>query len=662
MTSGWFAQAVQPTLPQVAFEWTLFGTAILFFVAGAIACKRQNIWIANRFGKFAVPLAAAFAFALSCGYVRTYLHGQPRIIDATTYYLQAASLARGNLGLELPGPTQWYGGRFLFPMVNGKLTGIFPIGYPVVLSLGFRIGAPMLVGPTLALLIVLMTSQLGKEVASHLHDDESVAKKTGLAAALLSACCICLRYHTADTMSHGLSALLMTASCLGLLRMCKGGTGQAWLTGVFFALTTAFLGYTRPVSTLPLIAVALSLVLTKQSRRGALVGLVGFAILMLPLLLLHRFQTGSATTNMQTAYYAASDYPFGCFRYGFGKGVGCRFEHGDYVSHALPDGYTLLAAIKALGRRVWMHLGDATNGLAPLAACCILAILWRLRKQAGATARRQAPRLTPRRYSARVVLFAVIVLQALAYVPFYFDGNYPGGGGRFLADILPLEHVLLATILVPRHVPDQLARWRERSLAPTLMFASVMLFGFCLHHARHHRQLRDRDGGYAWAPPVPSACEMVFVEGDHAFNTQLAEHIAPHPWSTESEYPPPVRRLRGDRFDLLVLGTLPPSSLHHACVLQDGIYRTYRGPTPPDRDQYRPNSYWPLRTENGSAVPCDKGPGCLRLVPHEGGPMRARFCKPNVGLARDASTSPAQAQPCRTLELWSEILIEQSIE
>jgi len=30
----------------------------------------------------------------------------------------------------------------------------------------------------------------------------------------------------------------------------------------------------------------------------------------------------------------------------------------------------------------------------------------------------------------------------LAYVPFYFDGSYPGGGARLFADVLPLEHVL----------------------------------------------------------------------------------------------------------------------------------------------------------------------------------------------------------------------------
>ncbi len=42
---------------------------------------------------------------------------------------------------------------------------------------------------------------------------------------------------------------------------------------------------------------------------------------------------------------------------------------------------------------------------------------------------------------------ALVLLQVLAYAPFYFDGDYPGGGARFFADILPLEHVLVGLAL-----------------------------------------------------------------------------------------------------------------------------------------------------------------------------------------------------------------------
>ena len=47
----------------------------------------------------------------------------------------------------------------------------------------------------------------------------------------------------------------------------------------------------------------------------------------------------------------------------------------------------------------------------------------------------------------RVLFFGCLGFM-LAYAPFYFDGSYPGGGARLFADLLPLEHVLLAIALV----------------------------------------------------------------------------------------------------------------------------------------------------------------------------------------------------------------------
>ncbi len=79
------------------------------------------------------------------------------------------------------------------------------------------------------------------------------------------------------------------------------------------------------------------------------------------------------------------------------------------------------------------------------------------------------------------LLGAGIVLQALAYVPFYFDGDYPGGGARFLCEAIPF-----CQILVARAALDLRVGW----LAPLLALA-----GFALHARRGHEALRDREGG-----------------------------------------------------------------------------------------------------------------------------------------------------------------------
>jgi hypothetical protein len=103
----------------------------------------------------------------------------------------------------------------------------------------------------------------------------------------------------------------------------------------------------------------------------------------------------------------------------------------------------------------------------------------------------------------------VIAAQVLAYLPFYYDGNYPAGGARMFADVLPLEHLLLAAWLAP--LP-----WR--SLAGPLA-----LVGFALHTAYDHALLGAREGGRPYFEPgVIEAAGvrrgLVFVPSDHGFN------------------------------------------------------------------------------------------------------------------------------------------------
>src|SRR5207244_2669101 len=83
--------------------------------------------------------------------------------------------------------------------------------------------------------------------------------------------------------------------------------------------------------------------------------------------------TGSAFTSAQSAYYAASDGPPGCFRYGFGRGVGCLIEHGDFVRAGLEGGFGPVAALFTTGRRLAYHLGDVAN-FEPLALLVLVPV------------------------------------------------------------------------------------------------------------------------------------------------------------------------------------------------------------------------------------------------------------------------------------------------
>ncbi|MEO7331365.1 MAG: hypothetical protein ABI193_22505, partial [Minicystis sp.] len=421
-------------LPRDPAPWIALLLAPLVFVAA-------RAWLrpAPRHARFLLGASLA-ALALSAAYVVVYLRGGPRIIDATSYFLEARALAEGHLAWPLREPASATLGRFLLrseTTEGAAVAVIFPPGYPALLALGFLLHAPMAVGPLLAAALVIATFALADALArSPALAAPARALSIPRLAAALSVSCAALRYHTADTMSHGLAALCFTLA-LGLtfraLDTDAQRSSKRAFTLVFAAgLAAGLLLATRPVSALALVAVLALTFLTlgralPRARRLALFALLlAGALPGIALLLAHqRAATGALGLSSQRLYYALADGPPGCFRYGFGAGIGCLGEHGDFVRHNLPEGYGALQAAATTLRRLKLHLVDPASFE-----------LWGLLVPLGAA-------LGFRELKVRL-LAAAIVAQILAYAPFYFDGNYPGGGARFFADLLPLEHVLLA--------------------------------------------------------------------------------------------------------------------------------------------------------------------------------------------------------------------------
>ena len=419
------------------------------------------------------PILAASAALLSAGYIAFYLRGGPRIVDATSYYLQARAMAAGHFAFPVPEPLASFNGRFLLARGSSSLSVIFPPGYAAVLALGFLVHAPLLVGPLLALLLVLTTYALGFELGGR--------SEVAAVAAALSVLCAALRYQTADTMSHGLCALLLSAAALSALRR------TSWYA-LSSGLCIGWLIATRPVSGVVGLLLALCLIERKPRR------LLCFAAGLLPgvalLLVCQGAATGSYWSSTQLAYYALADGPPGCFRYGFGRGIGCLFEHGEYVRARLPNGYGLREAAAVTLRRLAVHSIDIANA-APLSLLCLVGA-W----QARADHRVRA-------------IFGACLAMMLAYAPFYFDASYPGGGARLFADVLPLEHVLLALALVR-------LQWQPFALP-------LSLLGFAVHGSFAHRALADREGGRPMFEPAVLTRAgvshgLVFVDTDHGFD------------------------------------------------------------------------------------------------------------------------------------------------
>jgi hypothetical protein len=567
------------TSPYLGFGLPPDAVSVAALVAAALLLVARKTPLAERVqrldDRLVVGALALVAALLSAGYVACYLRGGPRIIDATSYYLEARALSQGKLAFDVPWPTGSFRGRFLVPASSEghPLAVLFPPGYPALLALGFLARAPLAVGPLLAAALVWATYFLARELTGR----RDVARL----AAALSVVCAALRYHTADTMSHGLAALLV---CVGFIGARRGGLALG-LSG----LALGWLFATRPLTAFATLPLCFAIALRHRAR----------ALFILPalvpgvaLLVAHQHAaTGSFWESSQLRYYSLADGPPGCFRLGFGEGIGCLFEHGDFVRKNLASGRGPLEALLVTARRLRVHAIDVANFellalLVPIAAL-------RLRRQPGVPA-----------------LGLGVLSVVLAYALFYFDGSYPGGGARFYADVLPLEHVLLALAALELRV--------ARYLVPSA------LAGFALHGVFGHAALRDREGGRPMFEPRVLAEAgvrrgLVFVETDHGFSLGHDPGVS-DPWQR-----PLVARRRGDARDVLLWERFgrPPAYLYR---FEPGSPASLGTVAPyPLKDlsslRFEAEAEWPALVVSGGFAhpdhhpnPCVSGGRGLRLV------------------------------------------------
>ncbi len=525
------------------------GLGLVLLAAGILGRARCRAWLVRGSSVWWVGSCALLAALLSAGYVAYFLRGGPRIIDATSYFLEARALAAGKLAFAIPEPTGSFRGRFSVFGPAG-LAVIFPPGYPLALALGFRLGAPLAVGPLLAALLVAATYRAAKEL--------ELGELTARVAAVLSLLCAALRYHTADTMSHGLSALLLVVSVTAALRPAPRRV-------VLAGLLSGWLCATRPMTGIVAVAIIGMLVTLRSAPRRRLLLLVTTVASLVPGLALiacyQRAATGSFFHSTQLAYYALADGPPGCFRWGFGAGIGCRFEHADFVRKHLEHGFGLTSALYVTGERLLWHAFDIVN-VAPLAVL-VPWFSWNARDNRGV------------RWAA-----ATILLVILAYLPFYFPGSYPGGGSRLLADVLPLEHVLLA---------GALTRLGLAAVTPGLV-----LLGFALSTVHAHLALREREGG---RPMFDSRLVadahvthgLVWVETDHGFA------LGHDPAAQDPKTSVVVARFRGDAHDRALWEELGrPASFRYGYSIATGSSSLIKFAPPAAAWRWEAEAEWPL--------------------------------------------------------------------
>ncbi len=318
-----------------------------------------------------VGVCAATAAGISAWAAHAAMRDQPLSIDAGIYLLQARALAHGHLGLIAPHPIQAFGDRFLLEGPDHELYGIFPPGWPLAIAPFVLVGAPMLVGPAVAVALVLAQASLGRAVG-HAAGDEDGGELATRVSLLLSLASIGRALETADLLSHAFVAVLATLAVAGALELGATDPGARRSRGRargWALLVGACVGWVLASRLLDGVVLAMAVAGVLAWRRRAWSAAFWLAAGASPFLVLllaeQHAATGSWLTPTQTLYFARSDWPSTCHRLGFGADVGCTVEHPGPTSRLGGDGYDLHDALRITRERAGA-LGEDLLGWSPL--------------------------------------------------------------------------------------------------------------------------------------------------------------------------------------------------------------------------------------------------------------------------------------------------------
>jgi 4-amino-4-deoxy-L-arabinose transferase-like glycosyltransferase len=275
------------------------------------------------FDRFALALSLLTILATLWVTVNIF-ESLPHIEDEMAYTWQAKVIAHGQITVPSPECTNC----FLVPFVvdhNGLRFGKYPLGWPVVLSFGERLGARDWVNPILAGWSIWLLYRLGKK----LFDE-----RTALLAAILAASSPFLWMNSGSYLAHPWSLFLTLCLALAWLdTFSNSARVPRRLTATVAALCIGLLALTRPLTavgvSLPFIIHALwKLVRGDRETRLTVLYIGTLAGIVTATHLLWQFTvTGNALLNPYTLWWPYDQI-------GFGPGVGLQ-EGGYQLQHAL---------------------------------------------------------------------------------------------------------------------------------------------------------------------------------------------------------------------------------------------------------------------------------------------------------------------------------------
>ena len=287
--------------------------------------------------------------------------GLAQLEDEYAYLWQARLIADGQI--SMPSPPEAEG--FFIPFVidyQGRRFGKYPLGWPVVLSLGVIVGVRWLVNPLLAGLAVWLTFRLGQKL---------LGDRIGLLAAALTVVSPLFLTYTGSLLSHILGLVLSLFFALAWLdALDEQNLTRGWLPTLSAGFSLGLLALTRPWTALGVALpfgvdglVRLGRDSTLVRKRIISIGLIAIVITSLHFLWQYAL-TGDALTNPYTLWWHYD-------RVGFGINHGPR-----EMGHTLRQGWlNTRHSLILVGRDLfgWGQLG--AGWLLPLLG------LWKLRRR-----------------------------------------------------------------------------------------------------------------------------------------------------------------------------------------------------------------------------------------------------------------------------------------
>lgn len=241
----------------------------------------------------------------------------PHIEDEFTYVWQAQAIANGSA--VLPSPP--FPSSFIVPFVidiNGQRFGKYPLGYPVVLSLGVKLGVREVINPLLAGFSLWLMYLLIKKVLN---------EPAALLASALTLLSPFFLMHSSSLLSHAWSLFLSAGVTLAWLDATDDRSRHTWLAAAVTSSCLGALALTRPLTAIGVglpFAIHGVLLLRRASRtlrlRLALIALAAGVIASIHFLWQFAL-TGDALLNPYTLWWPQDTL-------GFGAGVG--FQPGGY--------------------------------------------------------------------------------------------------------------------------------------------------------------------------------------------------------------------------------------------------------------------------------------------------------------------------------------------